>query len=263
MPLVSDIINRISEQYPPRDISTTNDTVQCGDISAEAIGVAVMFMPTLEALRKAKSMGANLIIAHEPLFYGNNEVSGLLQEDGVARKKLDFLTANKLVVWKFHDGTHFADPDLIETGLLKKLDWEGYRLQSEKHVLKIPSMSLGAIVTWIKESLGIPYLRIVGDPNMPCESIGIRVGAPGRNPQIKLLGQSNIDVLITGEIREWEANEYARDAIALGLKKGLIVLGHANSEEHGIEYVSQIIRDLVPSQVKVTYIPTWDSLQCR
>ena len=40
-----------------------------------------------------------------------------------------------------------------------------------------------------------------------------------------------VDALITGEVFEWETSEFARDAWHLGLGKGLIVTGHAASEE--------------------------------
>ena len=41
----------------------------------------------------------------------------------------------------------------------------------------------------------------------------------------------DVDVFVCGEPREWDAVEYARDSIAAGKKKGLIVLGHDMSEE--------------------------------
>ena len=47
-------------------------------------------------------------------------------------------------------------------------------------------------------------------------------------------GEAGADVLITGEIHEWEVSEYVRDANYLGFKKGLILTGHAASEEPGL-----------------------------
>ncbi len=46
------------------------------------------------------------------------------------------------------------------------------------------------------------------------------------------------DVLIAGEVVEWETAEYIRDAYRLSKGPALIVLGHAASEEPGMEYVA-------------------------
>lgn len=53
-----------------------------------------------------------------------------------------------------------------------------------------------------------------------------------------LLNQPDVDVLVGGETREWEANEYVRDSAAVGQPQGLVMLGHRNSEEAGMAYLA-------------------------
>ncbi len=82
------------------------------------------------------------------------------------------------------------------------------------------------------------------------------MGAPGGEWQIKALS-GEIDVLIAGEINEWETPEYVRDARAQGLAKALIVTGHEVSEEAGMAYLAEWLRDRIPD-VPITHIPSGD-----
>jgi len=61
--------------------------------------------------------------------------------------------------------------------------------------------------------------------------------------------------LIIGELSEWETAEYVRDARLKGDKLSLVVLGHAVSEEPGLEWMVPFLQPMVPG-IKVTHIPT-------
>ena len=47
--------------------------------------------------------------------------------------------------------------------------------------------------------------------------------------------RDDVEVLLAGETVEWETVEYTRDATDSGSRKALILLGHNNSEEAGME----------------------------
>jgi len=105
--------------------------------------------------------------------------------------------------------------------------------------------------------LAIPTVRVVGDPAMLCGRVGLAVGAAGGRLHIKVLRHEDMDVLVCGEINEWETCEYMRDAVHAGERKALIVLGHANSEEAGMRWLVDWLRPLVPD-VEITFIPAGD-----
>ena len=67
------------------------------------------------------------------------------------------------------------------------------------------------------------------------------------------------DVLLCGEISEWETAEYVRDAQAEGRKLSLVVLGHIASEEPGSEFMANWLKEKVPG-IKVTHVPSQNSL---
>ena len=90
--------------------------------------------------------------------------------------------------------------------------------------------------------------------SIACARVGILVGAPGGEWQIKVFGQGNVDVLLCGEINEWETNEYVRDALRLGQVKALVVLGHAASEEPGMREMVPWLQARLP-EVPVSFVP--------
>jgi hypothetical protein len=66
------------------------------------------------------------------------------------------------------------------------------------------------------------------------------------------------DVVIGGEGIEsdgpFDNTEYARDAVALGITKGLIILGHVISEEPGMEEAANWLRTFITG-VPIKFIP--------
>lgn len=66
------------------------------------------------------------------------------------------------------------------------------------------------------------------------------------------------DVVICGESAEWETCEYVRDSCQSGVPKGLIVLGHANSEEAGMLYCADWLRGVLPPAIPIHFLPAGD-----
>jgi hypothetical protein len=66
-----------------------------------------------------------------------------------------------------------------------------------------------------------------------------------------------VDVIIAGEVREWESVEYARDNLTAGRKKAIILLGRVLSEEPGMSVCARWIRTLIP-ELTTTWIPAGD-----
>jgi putative NIF3 family GTP cyclohydrolase 1 type 2 len=95
---------------------------------------------------------------------------------------------------------------------------------------------------------------------MRCEQIAVLPGFPPAEFQIGSLGETNVDVLVTGEIHEWEVSEYVRDATHLGYPKGLIVIGHAASEEPGMRRIIPWLEERLPD-VPIHFVQTGSPFQ--
>ena len=109
----------------------------------------------------------------------------------------------------------------------------------------------------LKEKLRIPSLRVIGDGQMPVRRIGLSCGCPGWERHRAILRTAGVDVLVCGEQREWETCEYVRDSAAAGQPRGLIVLGHLNSEEGGMAYLAEWLRERV-AEVPIHFVPAGD-----
>ena len=251
---IQSVLDAIVAAIPGAPLARTVDTVKLGDPARPVAGVAVTFMATLAVAEAAVRRGANLIITHEPTFFSHLDATDWLQGDPVFEGKRRFLEEHGLVVWRFHDYPHFIRPDAILQGMLQELGWETYALPGKPAVSHLPPLSLGELAAQLKSALGIPTLRFIGDPGMTCRRIGLAPGAPGGERQIRGLMTGEIDVLVTGEVSEWEVSEYVRESCHLGRPLALIVLGHAWSEEAGMKRLTPWLQSLIPG-VPVHFLP--------
>jgi putative NIF3 family GTP cyclohydrolase 1 type 2 len=253
---VQEVIDTILKAIPGAPFAETVDTFKSGDPSQPVTGIATTFLASCEILQQAVDRGANFIITHEPTFYNHLDDTGWLQDDPVYRAKRQLIEDHGLAIWRFHDYWHRHQPDGILTGVLQALGWEAYEDTSRPYAATIPPTPLPALVRHLKDRLQVHTARVIGPPDLLCRQISLLIGAPGGEWQIKTLG-GNFDVLVTGEINEWEVSEYLRDALYQGQRKALIILGHAPSEQLGMAYLVEWLHARLPG-VPVTYLPARD-----
>ena len=256
MPSIQTAIETILAQIPEPLTEDTVDTIKAGDPSQPVTGIVTTFLASQSVLEKAVELGANLVITHEPTFYNHLDETDWLAEDPIFQQKRAFIEQHNLVIWRFHDNLHRHRPDPTMAGISQVLGWQDY-LEDEQGIFKIPATSLSALAQLVKEGLGIKTLRMIGDPQMICQRAGVLVGAWGGRNHINFWRQTGVDVLFVGGIDEWETSEYTRDAVIQDRKQGLIITGHANSEEPGMAWLVNWLRPLFP-QIPVHHVPVGD-----
>jgi putative NIF3 family GTP cyclohydrolase 1 type 2 len=252
---IQQAIDQIIAAIPGAPFPDTVDTIKAGDPSQELTGILVTFLATCEAIEQAVQLGANLIITHEPTFYNHPDVTDWLSQHPSYKAKRQLIEKSGLVIWRFHDYLHSLPPDSTVMGLLKELNWEANGSPDLPYLCSIQPMTLRELGGWVKKQLGLQTLRVVGDLDSQCERIAVLPGFPPAEFQMGSLGMAGADVLITGEIHEWEISEYVRDATYLGYKKGLIILGHAASEEPGLRRMLPWLEERLPG-VAIDFVPT-------
>ncbi|CAI9389239.1 hypothetical protein BACSP_02436 [Bacillus sp. T2.9-1] len=244
-------IQRVIEKLiePARRFESTTDILVKGSANVDVEGIVIAFMVTQEVLEKAISIGANMVITHEGPFYSHDNWKEAYAEDPICNAKLQVIEEANINIFRFHDYFHRYTPDGIMVGLIRKLEWEKY--VEENHptatILTIPKKSVMEIAMYVKEKLGAPFVKVVGDQLMECIRIGVLAGYRGGGELvIPLFQNQHLDLVIAGEGPEWEAPEYVRDAIHQGEKKALIMIGHAVSEEPGMEYLQSLVQEYFP-----------------
>jgi len=252
---VQQVIDLILKEIPGSPFPQTVDTLKSGNGQQLVTGIVSTMFATIDVIKQAATAGANFIIAHEPTFYGHQDETTWLESDPVYQFKKALLQKNNIAVWRFHDYWHTHKPDGVLMGVLTKLGWQQYYNADNTRMIILPSTTLGNIIAHAKKSLGIRQVRVIGDQNQVCKRIALLPGAAGGTAQIKLLQKEKPDVLIVGEVHEWETAEYIRDAQAMGSPMSLIVLGHAESEEPVMDWLVPWLQPRV-GEIKVSHIPS-------
>jgi putative NIF3 family GTP cyclohydrolase 1 type 2 len=246
------IVARIQKQLAAQGITWREggrDTFKAGKPDTAVRGIATSGMSTFDVLRRAAAAGKNFVITHEPTFYNDRDVTTTLQSDPVYVAKQKFIAEHDLVIWRFHDHAHMMRPDPLVAGSARALGWTQYASPTDPRLYVLPETTLGELATAVARKLSDRGIRIVGDPAMKVSRIvlGPGYGIPALS--------ATVDVSIGGEISESGSNtEYALDAAAAGQPKGMIMLGHMMSEDHGMQEVAEWLRTFL-SDVPIAFIP--------
>jgi len=255
---VQQVIDLILKDVPGAPLSQTVDTLKSGSGDSVVTAIVTTMFATIEVIRKAAALNANFIIAHEPTFYNHTDDVNWTGRNNIVSKKQELIGHYGITIWRFHDQWHAHRPDGIMYGVLKKTGWLQYNQSAEK-VCSIPSTGLEQIIGHLKTSLNIPYVRMIGDPSSSCKKIALLPGAWGGQNQISLIEKEQPDLVIVGEVHEWETAEYVRDARLLGSPVSLVVLGHAASEEPGMEWLVDWLQPKLEG-IRVTHIASGSAL---
>jgi len=249
---VEEIMKIILKEIPGAPFKQTVDTLKSGNKDMVVTGIVTTMFATITVIEQAAKLKANFMIAHEPTFYNHADDINFVTENSLVKKKQALLEKYGITLWRFHDDWHASKPDGIQYGFMKKMDWLPY-FKSREEAVVLPALTLQNLVDQLKLKLGIEKLRIIGDLSQSCSRISVLPGAWGGQNQMKILETVKPDVIVVGELQEWETAEYVRDARLSGSPISLIVLGHAVSEEPGMEYLVEWLKPKLPG-LPITHI---------
>lgn len=258
---VKEVIDIIIEDIPGAPFERTVDQLRSGTMEQKVTGIVCTMFPTISVIEQAVQIGANMIIAHETLFYNHQDETDWLEEDEVFQYKKALIEKHQIAIWRFHDYWHRRKPDGIAEGNLRKLGWENYYNPLTPRLLKLPEPKpLKVLLAHIKKQFGISMVRLVGDLSQPCQSIYLAFGAIDSKMIIAAIQEYQPDLILSGETREWETVERVRDGLLLGKNTALMVLGHELSEAAGMAFAAEWIQKKIPSTA-VSYIASEDPFQ--
>ncbi|BBM40076.1 hypothetical protein JCM16776_0281 [Leptotrichia shahii] len=219
-----------------------------GDNTREINKVLFCLDVTEKAVQKAVDNNVDLIISHHPVIF-----SGLkkITNETVHGRKILKLIENKIAVYSIHTNSDFAINGLNDF-IMDKLNLDGEKIIFNEHEfedynpiknkmehvrgglarIKIlnEKMKLGDLIERIKDSLGISYVRYVGNKNSYVRKIGLVTGG-GSSFMYEVANR--IDVFLTGDLRYHEA----LDALEEG--RILVDIGHFESEYLFVDMMEQ------------------------
>lgn len=265
---VEEIITKVIEhtRVEPLPLDKTCDKLMIGNLDAEVTKIVSTFMATVDVIKEAIAVGAQMIITHEPTWFTGADTTEWLNKDPVYLEKLKLIQENNIAIWRFHDHMHMCAEDGIYRGFDIEMGWKDYRdvvVEGDKMshfgaCYTLPSTTLRDLCKVFKEKLEMDVIQIVGNPDMYVKRVSVLVGGGSLGlgheelPMVHMY-EKNIDVVICGDITEWTLSAYVRDAAQLGMNKGMLVLGHERSEEAGMKHLGSWLEDVMPD-VEIIFV---------
>lgn len=266
------VINRVKLYYKGGiDDSTTRDKILFGNPDKECTGIAITLWASMEVIQKAADAGANLLICHEALFWNHGDHTDWLQEqkNQAFLKKKQLLESSGIVVWRNHDYIHSGIPvnnqycDGIFYGFAKKMNWESYIVGTcgIPTIFEIPEVDIPILAKQMMQKLQLNGLRLIGNRNTKVRKVCLCLhiwGDAEDNQIIHATDHENYDVLLPGELVDFTVAEYIKDCGLQGMNKAMLIPGHFNIEEPGMEYMLQYVEKAIGTPISCIYIPSKD-----
>lgn len=262
----AEVIERIKKNIGVEWKPDSVDGLKAGDASTVVKGIATSSMATMAVLQQAMKAGANFVITAQPTFYGRADVptppAGRGANppppapDPVFSAKHAFIAKNNLTIFRFSEHWRQRRPDPLAQGLAMALGWVKYQSSTDPQRFEVPAVRLDALANQVKSALGLSGgIRLMGDPATSARRVGLLPGTTPIQAAVKMLPE--VDVIVAGEVREWESVEYVRDKVFGGERKGLVLVGRVVSEEPGMNVCANWLKTFV-SEVPTRHVPAGD-----
>ena len=230
MPKLKEIIGVIEGLAPPALAADwDNCGLQVGDPGAEIRKVLVALDPLPEVMLEARSLGAELVVTHHPLFFGTLRSLDLsFGQGGVVREAV----GGHIAIYSAHTSLDRARPG-ISDGLASAL-----RLKKVTPVEKaegwpaaygfgrmgeLPAkLTVSEVAVRLKAELGAKAARVIGDPGRAVSRVAV-CGGSGSD-LLEKAHRAGAEACVTGDIKYHEALK----ALELGI--AVIDVGHFHSE---------------------------------
>lgn len=271
---ISQVIDTICQFHGHDDPFYPFDRVLWGDTDRECTGIVTTCNGTIEVMRRAHELGANLVIVHENIFYDGRDDEANVVGIALADEKKNLLNELGITVWRDHDHMHGEGPrtpldqrtkrDYIYYGIMKVLGWDDYVISAPTKPLlyQIPETTVPELCHFLMEKIGLNGVRIVGDTNTKVRRVFICEHIQGRNDAdlLRRMDELDADVFIPLEIIDWTLSSYVRDSVSMGRSRAILEMGHFNFEEPGMRWMAEDwLPKLLDNAVPVHFVPSADS----
>ena len=166
-------------------------------------------------------------------------------------------------------------PDGISYGIMKELGWENYlvspvndELEFAHTLYRIPKTTVRELAGFLKQKMNLKTIRVIGNLNAEIEKVmfcghilPVAADTYEEHEFTDVIQNNEADVLIPGELIDWTTASGVRDAGQLGLNKAIMEVGHFNSEELGMKYFARLLKQKVPMDLPVVFVPAADMYQ--
>ena len=272
-----------SRGYGHIDDSKTRDKVLYGDTDRECTGIVTTIYASVDVIKKAHRLGANLIISHEACFWNHGDRTDWLQDNKTFQYKKRLLDETGITVWREHDYIHAGIlhegrwVDGIFYGLAEELGWTKYantEIQSSPLfpkgrksevfsplIFDIPETPVREVAQYLMKKMNLKGMKTMGDLEGKCKRICIPFHIMGMadNAELRKIEEYDIDTVLAMEITDYTVAIYIRDSAMAGRNKRVLAAGHFNIEEPGMKWFGEKhLPELLPG-MDIHFIQAGDS----
>jgi len=254
------------------DENKTRDKVLYGKSDVECTGIVTTIYASVDVIRKAHELGANLIICHEALLWNHGDHQEWLIEsqNNTYLEKAKLMDDYGITVWRFHDYIHSGIKhgdgyiDGIFYGLAQELGWDSAVLKEELMsalYLECPKTTARAIGEQLVKTFNLNGLKCVGNLDAKVNKIlvcGHVMEGGASNELIEKVDKENINLLIPLELIDFTLTEYVKDSAELGKDICILAPGHFNIEEPGMKYMEKWLDKALPVKIPFKYVQAGD-----
>ena len=255
------------------DDEKTRDKILYGDPNQECTGIVTTIYASVDVIKKAHELGANLIIAHEALLWNHGDHREWLEESQnrtyLEKKKL--MDDYGIVIWRFHDYIHSGIPykdgyiDGIFYGLAQVTGWEDAVINnsdiSGALYLECEETTPRQVGRLIMEKWHLNGLKCIGNMDAKVTKImvcGHVMEGGDSDSLIRRIDREDINLLLPLELIDFTLTEYIKDSGQLGMNRAILAAGHFNLEEPGMKYILHWIDDALKEHIETQYVQAGD-----
>ena len=265
-------LDGMNPELKERCAKSGRDVILFGEnVERECTGIVVTCWASYEVIERAIELGANLIICHEALFWNHGDNVDWLTQEGnpVYFRKRDLLERGEITVWRDHDYMHACTPigegrygDGIYYGLASQLGWldNCYSFMGKPTMFEFRAQPFSEFLNGLLAKLNLNGARIIGSRDVTVRRVYLCEHVMGKrdNAIITTMESEDIDVAIPLELIDSTLTAYVRDSAFSGRPRAIVSLGHFNTEEPGMQWLTTWIRSMLNGAVACTFIQSGD-----
>jgi dinuclear metal center YbgI/SA1388 family protein len=238
---VSDIMDLLDLLAPP-SLAEDWDNVglQIGDPAHNVKRIWVALDPTYAVVDAACQHQVDLLITHHPLIFKPLQSLDISTPQGAV---IDLALRHQMAIFTAHTNLDSATGGIndilgghIGLSNLSPLMASDHETGIGRIGLLDTELTLNTLVSVVKVKLNLPYLKVVGNPDMAVDTVAVCSGSGS-----SLLGDflvSGAQVFISGDLRYHDAREIE------AFDRGLIDIGHFASEYLFVEDLVERLKTL-------------------
>jgi len=192
---------------------------------------------TTTSVDEAVKENVDMIVTHHPVIFKG--LKSLIDGEGKG-SLLYTLIRNDINVYAAHTNLDFSESG-VNTHLAAALGIKSLERLGEgpgKAGIPDKSISLDDFIKQVKIDLDVPFVRVVGKTDGDVKKVAVFCGSFDDN--LEVVRQSNVDVLVTGDLKYHTALE--------ALEAGLCIIdaGHFNTEKVVLPALANALEDNFP-----------------